>query len=50
MFYFFPYFDPRAKTYIVCDFNVNLWLHYNSAPAENFSNQMIFSSDNYSSF
>ena len=33
--------DPRVKTYIIGDFNINLLDHNLSPPVENFSNQMI---------
>ena len=33
--------DPRVKTYIIGDFNINLLDHNLSPPVENFINQMI---------
>ena len=33
--------DPRVKTYIMGDFNINLFDHNLSPPVENFINQMI---------
>ena len=33
--------DPRVKTYIMGDFNINLLDHNLSPPVENFINQMI---------
>ena len=33
--------DPRVKTYIMGDFNINLLDHNRSPPVENFINQMI---------
>ena len=43
--------DPNNKTYIMGNFNMNLLDYYNSAPIENFQNQMIsiFFSWNYAS-
>ena len=34
-------FDPRVKTYIMGDFNINLLDHNLSPPVKNFINQMI---------
>ena len=33
--------DPRVKTYIMGEFNINLWDHNLSPPVENFINQII---------
>ena len=35
--------DPRDKTYIICDFNINVLDHNLSPPIENFINQVILS-------